>query len=52
MLRKVWYASRVMLLTPAVVLLTILFLPVLIVTENIPLLQQFFEFIHQNDSRY
>ncbi len=50
MIRKTWQAIRVMALSPVALVLTILFLPVLIATENIPLLQQFFDYIHQNDS--
>ncbi|TWI53944.1 hypothetical protein [Halalkalibacter nanhaiisediminis] len=49
MIRKTWHASRTMLLSPVALVLTILFLPALLVTD-IPTLQQFFDFIHQNDS--
>ncbi|NEU32161.1 hypothetical protein GN156_15525 [bacterium LRH843] len=50
MIRNIWNASRVMMLSPIAAFLAVLFLPVLALNENIPLFQQCLEFIHQNDS--
>lgn len=50
MVRKIWNASRVMLLSPVALVLTVLILPVLILTDNVPILQQLLEYIHQNDN--
>ncbi|NEU32162.1 hypothetical protein GN156_15530 [bacterium LRH843] len=49
MIRKMWNASRVMMLSPVAAFLAVLLLPVLMVTDDVPLLQQLLEFIHQND---
>ena len=50
MIRKVWNASRVIMLTPVALFLAILFLPILIVSDNIPIFQQILDLLHQNDS--
>ncbi|MCM3715814.1 hypothetical protein [Halalkalibacter oceani] len=49
MLKKMMNPFRVMLLTPVGLLLAVLVLPVLIATDDVPLLQQFFEYLHQYD---
>lgn len=49
MLRNFWKASRTMILSPVALFLAVLFLPILIVSDNIPIFQQFLDFLNQND---
>ncbi len=50
MFRKFYQASRVMILSPVALFLAVLFLPILIVSDNIPIFQSFLDFLYQNDS--
>ncbi|WP_368505870.1 hypothetical protein AB3N04_09955 [Alkalihalophilus sp. As8PL] len=44
---RMYEALRIMTLSPIALLLTILFLPILLATDNIPLLQQMFDYLNQ-----
>ncbi|BAB04262.1 hypothetical protein P4637_17920 [Halalkalibacterium halodurans] len=46
-----WQGARIMILTPVGLVLTALFLPVLLFTDQIPLLQDFFEFIFHTHNK-
>lgn len=47
MLHTILHGSRVMMLTPFAFLLAVLFLPILIVSDNIPLFQSFVEYLYK-----